>query len=251
MLPTCLREKLAARFVDLLDEAEKIRQSITVRIGRTVVTKTFIGHPLGEHKRPDYEVFDSEACLAWMTKCTTLLSQAIPGNNPNHRQLTRAFTDPKNAQPTAFRNLVARLSGIKDDFDGGFLDDLAASIERSIAGDYMGQAEQLLTEGQSGNYDHVPAAVLVGAVLENALRSLCDRQTPQIPLLSQNGKPKMLNAFIDDLKKAGVYNETRAKQLRAWAGIRNHAAHGQFDQFDRKQVQRMITGVRDFLADDL
>ena len=131
------------------------------------------------------------------------------------------------------------------------MDDLAASIERSIAGDYMGQAEQLLTEGQSGDYDHVPAAVLVGAVLEKALRSLCDRQTPPIPVAFPDGRPKMLNALIDDLKKAGVYNETKAKQLRAWAGIRNHAAHGEFDQFDRKQVQGMITDIKDFLSNHL
>jgi uncharacterized protein YutE (UPF0331/DUF86 family) len=61
----------------------------------------------------------------------------------------------------------------------------------------------------------------------------------------------MLNNLIDDLKKARVYNETKAKQLRAWADIRNRAGHGEFDQFDRKQVQAMITGVRDFLADFL
>ena len=112
MLPKCLRERLAARFVELLAEAEKIRQSITVRTGQTVVRKTWAGRPLGEHKHPDYEVFDSEACLAWMTKCTTLLSQVIPRDNPNRSRLTGAFKDAGNANPATFRNLAARLTGI-------------------------------------------------------------------------------------------------------------------------------------------
>ncbi len=41
-------------------------------------------------------------------------------------------------------------------------------FEAEIAADYMGQAEELLNEGSSGKYDHVPAAVLAGAVLEKS-----------------------------------------------------------------------------------
>ena len=249
MLPKLLKEKLAARLNELLIEADAIRQTIKLRIGRTVPIETWMGTPIGEQKQPDYEVFDHEHCLTWMTKCTTLLCQVIPPDNPNHDRLLRAFKDAGNATPAVFRNLAARLKGIKDDFDCGFLDGFAAIIEASVAGDYMGQAEHLLAEGQTGQYDHVPAAVLAGAVLERALRSMCDQQTPPIPVESSVGKTKMLNTLIDDLKKAGVYNETRANQLRAWAAIRNHAAHGEFDQFDRKQVQGMMSGVKDFLID--
>ena len=115
----------------------------------------------------------------------------------------------------------------------------------------MGQAEQLLEEGQSGKFDHVPAAVLSGAVLEKALKTLCDLQQPAIPVLKSDGEPKKMNLLIDDLKKAGLFNEAKAKQLRAWTAIRNHAAHGEFDQFNRKDVEQMIAGVNNFLADYL
>ena len=53
------------------------------------------------------------------------------------------------------------------------------------------------------------------------------------------------------LKKAGVFNELRAKQLRAWADVRNNAAHGEFDQFQRADVEQMIQGISNFLADYL
>ena len=47
------------------------------------------------------------------------------------------------------------------------------------------------------------------------------------------------------------YNETKAKLLRAWAGIRNNAAHGEFEHFKRADVEVMIQGINNFLADYL
>ena len=146
---------------------------------------------------------------------------------------------------------ISTLKAIKEDFERGFTGDLLVQVETEIAADYMGQAEQLLKEGQSGRYDHVPAAVLAGAVLEKALRTRCSQHQPPIPTTKPDGDPKTLNPLIDDLKKAGVFNEAKAKQLRAWADIRNHAAHGEFDQFDRGDVEQMISGINNFLGDYL
>lgn len=60
-----------------------------------------------------------------------------------------------------------------------------------------------------------------------------------------------MNPLIDDLKKAGVFNELKAKQLRSWADVRNKAAHGEFDQFNRTDVEQMMIGVTNFLADHI
>lgn len=143
---------------------------------------------------------------------------------------------------------VGLLKAIRNDFEHGFLDDLSEQIEAEIASDYMGQAEQLLAEGQSGKFDHVPAAVLTGAVLENALRKLCQRQSPSILTHKPNGQPLTLGPLIEALKKANAIKQTEAAQLMSWAQIRNKAAHGEFDQFHRGQVESMVRGVEDFLA---
>jgi Tfp pilus assembly protein PilN len=143
------------------------------------------------------------------------------------------------------------LRGVKDDFEQGFLDDLATAIEAEIASNYMGQAEHLLAEGQRGKFDHVPAAVLAGAVLENSLRTICGQQQQPIAINNSNGDFKTLSPLVDDLKRAGVFNEAKAKQLRAWADIRNLAAHGEFTQFTRSDVEAMISGINNFLADHL
>ena len=179
----------------------------------------------------------------------TLLSQIIPPDSV-HKQALDWFASLEKKKDKLEWGL-SFLEAIKNDFEHGFLDKLGAMVESEIAADYMGQAEQLLAEGQSGQHDHVPAAVLAGAVLEKALRTLCGRQVPPVPISKQNGDPKTLNPLIDDLKKAGAFNESKAKQLRAWADTRNHAAHGEFDQFKRSDVEQMVAGINTFLADYL
>ncbi|QPC81505.1 DUF4145 domain-containing protein [Phototrophicus methaneseepsis] len=164
----------------------------------------------------------------------------------------RHLADEGNIPESAVYKLLGIISAIKSDYEDGILDDIAERIEAEIAGDYLTQATSLLSEGDNGNFDHIPAAVLTGAILEDSLRRLCQRQDPPIEIMKSNGKGyKTLGTYIDDLKNAGLYNELTAKHLRAWADIRNKAAHGQFDEFGRNEVELMLQGVQNFLADYL
>jgi len=108
----------------------------------------------------------------------------------------------------------------------------------------MAQTEALMAEGY-----HVPAAVLVGAVLEDALRKLCDEKS--IPTSKPNGERKTVNPMNDDLAKAKVYNAAQAHEIRAWANIRNDCAHGDGHKVKPDDVGRMVQGVRSFVADYL
>lgn len=147
--------------------------------------------------------------------------------------------------------LLGLISGLRGDYESGMLRSITEMIEANITGDYLEQAEQLLKGNRQGQYSHIPAAVLAGAVLEDGLRRLCARQSPSISVKKPGGSYKMLNALIDDLKNAGLFSELKAKQLRAWADIRNAAAHGQFDDFARADVEQMLASIENFLADYL
>jgi hypothetical protein len=133
----------------------------------------------------------------------------------------------------------------------GLFDSLLVQLESEIASNYFAQAEDLLNERVAGAHDYAPAAVLLGAIFENAARALCSRQTPPIDTKTPKGEPKKLNVLIDEMKAAGVYNELKAKELRWAANVRNHAAHGEFDRFTRADVDRMQEVVRSFLADQM
>lgn len=150
-----------------------------------------------------------------------------------------------------FRRKVARLRGIRDSYVNGIYVSLENQLIVSVSADYMAQAEALLGEGISGQYDHVPAAVLSGAVLEDALRRLCQRHTPPIEITKLNGDKKMMDSLIQELQRAKIINKLEGDQLRAWAKIRNYAAHGEFDKFERPDVNGMLSGVRHFLTKHL
>jgi hypothetical protein len=57
-----------------------------------------------------------------------------------------------------------------------------------------------------------------------------------------------LDPLIIELRKADAIKQTEAAQLSSWAHIRNKAAHGEFSEFTRPQVEQMIAGVKDFLS---
>ena len=143
---------------------------------------------------------------------------------------------------------LATLKGIRDNYLNGFYADFEQLIIANVSADYMEQAEALLGEGIEGQFSHVPAAVLCGAVLEDALRRLCQKQTPPIDIVKSNGDKKTLEPLVQDLQRAKVFNKLVADQLRAWAKIRNFAAHGEFDEFGRVDVDLMLPGVRQFLT---
>lgn len=242
-LPEKLLRKYLDRFDELIGEGEAIRAAMKTWSERRESFITHTSNSVIRHK------IDWSRFVEWRTKCRSLLTAVTsPGSTDRHD--AEDFGRLSNKKDH-LEYAIAFLKGMKDNLEGGFLDGLVLQIEAEAASDYMGQAEELLREGQSGKFNHVPAAVLAGAVLERALRAVCARQKNPIPTRGENGEPLKLNRLIDDLKKAGTFNEAKAKQLRAWAALRNHAAHGEFDEFKRPDVEVMLKSISDFLARDL
>jgi hypothetical protein len=239
-LPKNVRDQYLARFDELISEGKKLSDSIAVipphSTGSFYITYTTYN-------------WDPQRLARWKTNCLTLF-QPFAKHNSRVKEQVDVFFQSGGKKPEV-EYCLGILDAFRDDFERGFLDDLLLRVEAEVAGDYMGQAEELLNEGKRGAFDHVPAAVLAGAVLEKALRTLCGQQQPPLPINTAKGEPKTMNPLIDDLKSAGQFNELKAKQLRSWADIRNKAAHGEFDQFKRTDVEQMIEGINNFLGDYL
>ena len=202
VLPPNLQKKYLDRFDELIREGEILSTAMVLTLSKDVPEAYTCSEA------------DFKALNQWKISCIILLENIIPAESIHLdiiAQIKRLETDSKYLLDTC----ISSLKAIKENFEQGFLGDLALQIEAEIVADYMGQAEQLLAEGQSGQYDHVPAAVLAGAVLEKGLRTLCAKQTPPLSLVDVKGNPLMMNRLIDDLKKTGAFTELKAKQLRA------------------------------------
>lgn len=90
-----------------------------------------------------------------------------------------------------------------------------------------------------------PAApvVLVGATLEEFLRTWVEAES--LPL--GNRKPG-LEAYSQLLRDADAISKQDAKDTLSWGGLRNHAAHGEWEEVsDRLRIKLMLEGVNLFL----
>ena len=130
-----------------------------------------------------------------------------------------------------FAHAIGVVEAAKSDFDSGLLFDMHALITAEVFADFIDQAEHLLEAGY-----YVPAASLAGAVLEDTLRKLCEKNGNSIP---EATKIDRLNA---DLAREKVYNKLIQKRITALADIRNNADHGHFDKFQPEDVEDMSSG---------
>jgi HEPN domain len=175
------------------------------------------------------------------TRALNLVRRAC-GEHSDHcaALLSIAETDGREAQPQRILECLGILEAAEADFDRGLLLDLKALIHAEALGDFMEQAESLLSSGY-----YVPAASLAGAVLEDGLRKLCDARTVSYP-------PKTkIDALNSSLAKARVYDKLVQKRITGLADIRNNADHGHADKFKPDDVDDMVKWTRRFLADHL
>ncbi|GHA63858.1 hypothetical protein GCM10010330_15820 [Streptomyces tendae] len=137
------------------------------------------------------------------------------------------------------REIYSIALGLRDDLKAGWTTSVMELVHADTHSDYLEMAETLLAAGYKD-----PAAVITGTSLEVHVRTLCTKHGVDTELPS--GAPKKADAMNTELKKAGVYNEARKKQITAWMDLRNKAAHGDYASYDEQQVRMFIVGVRDF-----
>jgi hypothetical protein len=241
-LPEKLKTEFVQRVEGLISEGKEVQRTFKNEVE---FHKSQFGSRYAPMKPRTVVTCDRVAFTAWKTKCINLGDTLLTAGTELSQYLHfRGIEMSEGGVEIG----IGYLSGLQNIVSKDWLGNLGIRIEAEIASNYMEQAEALLGEGIKGRYDHVPAAALSGAVLEKALKTLCTMQNPPVPLLDHKDRPKMLNLLIADLRKAGLYNETKAKQLLAWADIRNRAAHGDFDQFQKTEVEAMVKGIGQFLA---
>jgi len=109
-----------------------------------------------------------------------------------------------------------------------------------VVSDILGQANSLLEDDR---YHPAAAAILIGASLEEFLRTWLEAEG----LAIGSSKPG-IDAYCKTLRAADLISKQDAKDVTSWAGIRNHAAHGEWDQVsDRARIRLMLEGVNLFM----
>ncbi len=117
------------------------------------------------------------------------------------------------------------------------------SLERKAqidtVSDFLDQANILLNT--AGVHPAAPT-VIIGAVLEEFLRNWVE-EIDELPESNLG-----IDSYSNLLRKAELINKQDSKDITVWAGLRNDAAHGKWDEVnDKKRIALMLEGVNLFM----
>jgi len=180
--------------------------------------------------------YNSELFAELETSSQSLVLKLYGNEHPYYKGLKESLKYYENA-----KQIRGIFKAIKREIDDGFILSIRDLVSAEIFSDFIEMAEYLLKE----NYKDA-SAVIIGSVLENRLRLLTSAN--ELEIYDQNGNPKKANMLNIDLYKADIYGKLEQKSVVAWLDLRNQAAHGHYDKYDKTQVEMMLSYVRDFIS---
>lgn len=136
---------------------------------------------------------------------------------------------------------TAIVHALRDDYAAGGLTEVEEIVHADLFDDFLDMANELLHKGFIGS-----AAVLAGTVLEEHLRKLAGKHG--IASNDGNQRPRSVETLGVDLRKAAVISEVQRKSVTAWYAQRTEGAHGRAENLAIGDLERMIDGLRDFVA---
>ena len=136
--------------------------------------------------------------------------------------------------------IVGVASGLLHDLRQGYAQSIEELLHSDVFSDYLDMANHLLSSGYKD-----AAAVISGSTLEAHLKQMAAKFGVSV---EQNGKPKKADSINSELVKASAYSKIEQKSITAWLGIRNSAAHGDYEDYEASQVQLMNQGIQDFIV---
>jgi hypothetical protein len=139
-------------------------------------------------------------------------------------------------------SIISTLNSFVEYVESGLLEGISPErkAQLDVVSDFLEQADNLL---QTKGIHPAAPAVIIGATLEEFLRTWIEAEN-----LSLGSKKPSLENYSQTLREADFITKQDAKDLTSWGGIRNHAAHGEWDEVaDKKRISLMLEGVNLFM----
>ena len=221
-------KRILKRFEDLAAKAVEINESKT-----TGKERRYSG--TRNERLIDTVQLDFNKARQWYSSVETLLFQTFGKESPAYYNFTVTLVDHNCHEYFDFRHAV--FLAAKDDYENGYIFDVRSLVSAKVFSDELEQAEELLKKKHT-----TAAAVIAGTVLETTIRELAQQHGLDLG---------SVNKMNSDLVKANVYNDAVKDQVQALYKIRNNAAYDKPDEFTDSQVEVMIQGIRNFVAEQM
>jgi len=177
---------------------------------------------------------DSAKFRQWRTSSLSLPKLVLGEDSTHYQEYSKHCKNAKHADAV---DGLAVLKSAKEEIQGGYLTRVKTLAFAEVFADFLEMADHLIETGYKDS-----AASLIGAVLENGLRKLAQRNGNNVKSHDDLG---VLNQKLAD---QSVYSRIVQREIHVQKGVRDAADHGQFDQYDDQQVRRMAEFARKFLS---
>jgi hypothetical protein len=169
----------------------------------------------------------------------------IAGSGSIYMQRVEAALASEMKEPIKATTIVGIVQALRADVANGYAETVSALARAEVFADFLDMAQYLLDSGYKD-----AAAVIAGSSLESHLRQLSVKFGVATTYQEASGatKARKAESLNADLAKAGAYSGTDQKNVTAWLGLRNEAAHGDYAKYDEKQVAVLVLAVREFIA---
>lgn len=180
-----------------------------------------------------------------ITRCVAAVECHAPAGSI-HRRMVDEVMRRFGAQDAGetFEQLRAIVIALRDDAIAGRLATAEESIRTDVLDDLVGMAERLLADGFKD-----PAAIIMGTVLAEKLKKLC--QINCLSIESVDGDvviPKNVAQMNEALFGFDVYTEQERDLVTNLNDIRLKALKGENASFTNADTAMMLTWLREFLA---
>ena len=178
------------------------------------------------------------ACNKWLTSVSNLIRTVDSATGAHRAECDKAMAHKdlsRGAPCPVIMKMYGILQSAHEDWQQGLLRRIEHIVVAEAFDDFLDRAA-IYHKGKK----KIEASVLVSAVLEDTVKRIASKE-------GVAAKGKKLDSLVSELVTAEVFTPVKAKRVRSYAGVRNHALHAEWDEFDVQDVGQMITGVRELI----
>lgn len=176
---------------------------------------------------------------ALATRCITAIERAGGRSSIYFERVTALLRKAGENVFSYDDQVIGVAKALRHDLKNDYITSFEELIHSNIFADYLEMAKHLHDAGYKD-----AAAVIAGSTLESHLRQMCQKFGVAI---DKDGKPKKADAINAELYRDKAYSLMIHKNITAWLDLRNNAAHGKYDEYNKAQVALFIDGIRDFM----
>jgi len=193
-----------------------------------------VGHsPLDGYRGAAREVFSPNDYPEWKTQVEAFILNFVGETSPYYKN----FRTYEEAHAGRVPAMMGVLRAIKEDHQNGVVHGLKYFVVAEVLVGFLNTARQFLKEGRKES-----AAILLGSVLENGLRVICQKRTVAVDA------EEKLAGLKDKLAEARAISPLQIGWLENAIRLRHLAVHRELDKFSTADIEEMAKRVTDLLA---